>query len=509
MNLSEETLKGLQDVNYSEPTDLQQAVIPPALEGKNLKIRAKAGMGKHGTFMIPALETLLKNKGESGTQVLILTPSVERAEKIDEMLWAMGYHAGLESAPIVMQGDKATQVEAVKSGTPVIVANPGQLQKLAKEEKIRFDQVKLAVIDELDQVHKIGILPIIEEMMELVPANCQRFTISSYYNKTLHEFAEKLMGDDVPYIDGTNLGGSQDQKPQRDRKEDSTKDKTKQPEQKQDSSEGSKEQAKKETAESDVTKPEEIPKRMPQPLSKDLRQEYIYVPPRMKISTLMAHLDETPDERVLIFFASKRGTNRIFKSLRRKNKMVRSLHQSLPDEVYAERIEGFKSGKYQFLLVADFSASQLDVANVNQVINYDVPNDVDEYRHRANLVRDGKATRIISLVSKQDRSDIDTIESELGVAPKEIPLPKEAQKKLEERKKNGGKKKRKRGKRGRGKRKSSRDDRSGRKKREKKEKKTNKWGLPEPSYDKLSGGKEKKKKEESKGFFGKLKDLFS
>jgi superfamily II DNA/RNA helicase len=499
LNLSEETLKGLKDVNYSEPTELQQAVIPAALEGKNLKIRAKAGMGKHGTFMIPALETLLKYKNESGTKVLILTPSVERAQKIDEMLWAMGYHVGLESAPIVMQGDKDVQREAIDSGTSVLVANPGQLQQLVKEDKFTLDQVKLAIVDELDQVHKIGILPIIEEMMELVPANCQRFTVSSYYNKTLHEFAEKLMGDDVPYIDGTNLDGSNDRQQQKSDDQSDNQKQKQQEKQKQEQSDSN--------SDSEVSKPEEMPKTMPQPISSDLRQEYIYVPPRMKISTLMAHLDETPDERVLIFFASKRGTNRIFKSLRRKNKMVRSLHESLPDEVYQERIEGFKSGKYQFLLVADFSAGQLDVENVNQVINYDVPNDVDEYRYRANLVRDGKATRIISLVSKQDRSDIDTIEEELGVAPKEIPLPKAAQEKLKERKSNG-KSDKKRSRRGKGKSRGKRG-RSKRKERPQKEKKTNKWGLPEPSYDKLSGGKDKEKKEESKGFFGKLKDLFS
>src|SRR5699024_11049583 len=137
-----------------------------------------------------------------------------------------------------------------------------------------------------------------------------------------------------------------------------------------------------------------------------LSQGYIKVPPRMKISTLMAHIEQNPAERCVIFTASKRGTDRLYRVLKKKGLKATSLHQQLSDEKRAQRFANFTNSDVQFLLVADISAAELALNNIVQVINYDVPSSSDEYRHRATLAGSGNTARIVSLASKQDRSDI-------------------------------------------------------------------------------------------------------
>ena len=177
----------------------------------------------------------------------------------------------------------------------------------------------------------------------------------------------------------------------------------------------------------------------------------------------------------------------------------------------------------KILLVGGLSATEVELNEVKQVINYDVPNEVEEYKYRAELVGNGKAARMVSLVSKMDKDDIDEIVEKVGFAPTEIPLPeevKEKKKKKENDKKssNNGKSSKKSNNKSNKKRKSksNNDDNDSRdrkrRKKPKKEKSTN--GLPRPSYDGLSGGKEGKKDRKrpspgkSDGAFGWIKKLF-
>src|SRR5699024_2982411 len=236
----------------------------------------------------------------------------------------------------------------------------------------------------------------------------------------------------------------------------------------------------------------------PSAIPQDLSHGYSYVPSRMKITTLMAYIEESPNDRCLIFTASKRGTNRLYQSLRKRNFKATSLHEKLSDEKYAQRFSNFTNGDVQFLLVADISAAELDVRNIKQVINYDVPNNADEYRYRAALIDPTKTTTLVSLVSKQDRGDINKLEGELGQAPKELALPDKVKQKLKERKK---KKQKKQTKKKRGRNKTQDHSRK---------KKNKDMELPRPSYDKLSGGKKGSHKEDKKtGVIGMLKKLFS
>ncbi|WP_138431174.1 DEAD/DEAH box helicase [Fodinibius saliphilus] len=448
IDLSPDIMSGLADVNYTELTELQEEVLPAILEGKDALIKAEPGSDKIASFVIPALEMIDDREEQEGASVLVLTPNPDESQQIDELVWAMGYHAQIESASVDMDSDAEEQEEALKSNVQVISGNPGPLADITKKLRYVFRDVKLVVIDAADEMVKLGLQPKLKAILRRVLNDHQTVIYTEEMNEEVKELT-KLYFEDAEII------GLEDSSHM-------------------------------------LTEPPKV--------DGMLSHGYIYVPNRMKITTLMAHIEETPTDNCVIFTASKRGTDRLYRTLRKQNLKATSLHGKLSDEKRAQRFANFTNGDVQYLLVADIPAAEIDLQRVTQVINYDVPSNPDEYRYRADLVGSGKASRVVSLVSKQDRSDINELESSLKQAPKELELPEKVKQKLKERKKKKKNKK---------KSKNKKRHNNGRNKRKKKKKK-DELELPRPSFDKLSGGRKgQAKKDQKSGVIGLIKELFS
>lgn len=446
MTLSPGIMSGLQDVNYTELTELQEEAIPVILDGKDALIKAEPGSSKIASFVIPALEKINQKEKREGTSVLILTPNPEESKEIDELVWAMGYHAEIECASVDMDSGQEEQEEALRSGVEVIVGNPGPLLDVCQNLRFIFRHVDMVVIDAANKMISLNLGSKIKNIIKRVLNEHQTLIYSETLNDDIKDFGKQFLKD--PVVVGF---------------------------------------------ESKAGMLSEPPK-----VSQNLSQGYIYVPNRMKITTLMAHIEDSPNDNCVIFTASKRGTDRLYRIMRKRNLKATSLHGKLSEEKRAQRFANFTNGDVQYLLVADIPATELGIDRVTQVINYDVPNDPDEYRYRAGLVGSGKASRILSLVSKQDRSDINELESELGQAPKELPLPNKVKQKLKERKK-----KKKKPKKHSNRKRGSRNGRG-------KKKKDDGLSLPRPSYDKLSGGRKgEAPKDQKDGVIGLIKKLFS
>lgn len=443
LNLNEDILSGLKDVNRSDPTPFQEAVIPTILEGKDTLIKAEDGEEKNATIALTALQKFSNLEEQKGTHILVITPNSKEADEIDQLVWAMGYHAEVECAPIHLDGNEGDQIESIQNGVPILVANPGRLLDLLQRDRVIFRHIDYVVIDRIEKMIAIGLVDKLNDIFKRILSSHQKVIFTSDLNEDVSKFSKELL-EDPEFI------GFEDSKKRKQLLEEAP----------------------------------EVPQ--------NLSQGFINVPPRMKITTLMAHLEQTPDDRCVIFTASKRGTDRLYRALRKRNKKATSLHGKLSDQKRAQRFANFTNGDMQYLLVSDISASDLDINKVTQVINYDVPNDPDEYRYRANMVGAGKASRIVSLVSKQDRNDINELQNELGEAPQKLPLPEEVKKKFEQRK-------------------NKQNNRSkSNKKREKKKKTKQKkeMELPRPSYEKLSGGRSGQK-DERNGVVEFFRKLFS
>ena len=581
--LSPELLNGLTDVRIEEPTPLQQEVLPAALQGKHLLVKNDAD--DEGTFLIPALQKVVENGEVTGTQVLILTPSIERAAKIDEMIWAMGYHAQISSALLAMKGNKSEQEQALLDGAPVIVANPGRLIEILEKNNFHLRDLKLIVIDEAHNMENFNLVSRIKDILRFVEGEHQTLILSGNQNKATEQLAKaalknpELIGFEAKNGDlrsnGDALSDPSDvdleaaakklkkasvqvvlnpENNGEEAEEENAKSKTSEAEVDLKEAAEKLEEAKvdvvlnpknkKEDATSDATeevdfekakeklkktsvkvvlkkdieeKAEEVEpvlanpvlqgEELAEPVTKDLEQGYINVPPRMKISTLMAHLEQSKARKVMVFAASKRTTDRLFHIIRKKSWGVVSVSTDLNENTYNERFARFTSGEMRICLVGGMAANEVEIEAVEEVINYDVPNEVDEYRYRAELVGNGKASRIISLVSKMDRDDIKRISEEVGYPPSELSLPekvaeKKKKKPATKKKERSSKKSSNKGSNSKSNNRNGPDNRKQRPPRKKKKE----MALPRPTYDGLSGGREGK--QESSGVFGWVKKLF-
>ncbi|MTI87694.1 MAG: DEAD/DEAH box helicase [Balneolaceae bacterium] len=529
--LSPEILSGLADVRIDKPTPLQNDVIPSALQGKDILVKNEAE--EEGVFLIPALQKLTTNGEVSGTKVLILTPSIERAKHIDELIWAMGYHAQISSAPISMKGNREEQEQAVKDGAPILVANPGRLIEILNKNKLKLTDLELIVIDEAQGMENYSLVSRVKDILKQVEGRPQTLVFSKEYNKATKELADfalqdaEVIGFDVSASDASEKKGEKEEPQDSVNAESQAEEQEENAEAKEEEYVLDMAEVKRKLAEASVDvvlNPEEekedkqeadhkskVTDEEPGPVPKNLEQGYIHVPPRAKISTLLAHLDDNLSDRIVVFAASKRTTDRLFRIIRKKGWGVVSINEGLNEGTYNERFQRFTSGDMKILLVGGISATDVEIEFANQVINYDVPSEVEEYKYRAELVGRGKASRMISLVSKMDRDDINKIVEEVGFSPTEIPLPKE----VKEKKKSKGKKddrKKKSGKKKSNKKKNNEDSRRRKRRKPQKAKKNKKGGLPLPTYDGLSGGREGKGKRpapnDNSGAFGWIKKLF-
>jgi superfamily II DNA/RNA helicase len=536
--LSPELLSGLADVRIEQPTPLQNEVIPPALQGKHMLVKHEAG--DDGVFLIPALQKLTTNGEVSGTRVLILTPSIERVKEIDETVWAMGYHAQISSAALSMKGIRTQQEQAIKDGAPVVVANPGRLIEILENHKLTLPHVDLIIIDEAHGMENYNLVSRVKDILKYVEGTPQSLIFSDSNNKATQQLSDMLLKDAV-VVGFDNAESSSADAEEASSSKEKSEEKSTSDKQEQEDFELDQEEVNRKLNEASVSvvlNPEENDpdekeesqtkdqnndgEEDPDPVSEDLTQAYIYVPPRAKISTLLAHLEKTLTDKIVVFAASKRTTDRLFRIIRKKGWGVVSINEGLKEEYYEERFGKFTSGEMKILLVGGLSATEVELNEVKQVINYDVPNEVEEYKYRAELVGNGKAARIVSLVSKMDKDDIDEIVKKVGYAPTELPLPEEVKEKKGRGKKSDDKKKRKnsdnksRSKNNGNKKDDSRDRKRRKKPKKQKQEKTSDEsnGLPRPSYDGLSGGKEGKKNKKrpapgkSDGAFGWIKKLF-
>ncbi|RNC83283.1 MAG: DEAD/DEAH box helicase [Balneola sp.] len=506
--LSPELLSGLTDVQIDAPSPFQQQVLPAALDGKNLLVKSEAG--DIVSFLIPTLKTLVENGEKEGTKVLILTPSIERAIAIDELIWATGYHAQISSALLAIKGNKEEQEQAVLDGAPVIVANPGRLIEILDKNNFHLKELQLIVIDEAHDMENFNLVNRVKDILRFVDGKPQTLVLSEQRNNATEELVKvtlqnpELIGFDIqePSEKKGKANGAAPQK-----KEEAPEN---------DSSEIDLEGAKKKLDEVSVKvvlkadqKEEEPAQEQPaeKPASakkgKAGKQKlsakehgFINVPPRMKISTLMAHLEESTAQKVIVFSASKRTADRLFHILKKKNWGVVSVSGDLEKEIYTERYEKFVSGDMRVCVTGGMSVEDIEIHQAEEIINYDVPESVDEYSRRIELVKSGKTARIISLVSKMDKDDIARISDELGYAPFEIPLPLQVKEKKKGNK-SGPKK------RATGKKPAAQKNKA--KKAPRKKVKPNE--LPRPTYEGLSGGRDGDSN--SKGVFGWVKKLFN
>ena len=328
LGLSEPMLEALRDAGYKHPTPIQAQAVPLALKGRDLIGLAQTGTGKTAAFTIPIIERLLG--GPHRTRALILTPTRELCVQVEESFARYGKHSGLDVIPVYGGVGYEPQVKALRDGVDVIVATPGRLLDHLEKQNVVLDEVEVLVLDEADRMLDMGFAPQLNRIVAQMHSYRQTLLFSATMPPEVEALARKYLRRPVVVQVGRRSGAA------------------------------------------------------------TTVQHYVYPCPKEKKSALLVELlKQKAMDTVLIFTRTKHGADKIVRHLEDAGIASTAMHADKTQGQRTQALEDFKSGKVRVLVATDIAQRGLDISGITHVINYDVPQQAEDYVHR--IGRTGRA----------------------------------------------------------------------------------------------------------------------
>lgn len=364
-NLTEELLSGLQDINFIEPTPVQEKAIPPILEGKDIIGTAQTGTGKTGAFIIPIMDRILRAKNRNGIKAVVLTPTRELAQQIDEQIFAIGYHTGITSATVIGGSDFSAQAKALKAGVDIVVATPGRFIDQNKIVNIDFSSVEYLVLDEADRMLDMGFLPDMKKIIGWIPEGRQSLLFSATMPKEIEKLASTMMKKDPVTV--------------------------------------------------------EIARSRPSQL---VEQRAYLLKSDQKIPLVKKIFDTIKWDSCIIFTSTKKGTDELQRLLKRQGIKAGSIHGDRSQDERNKALNAFKNGQIPVIVATNVIARGIDIKDVSMIINYDVPRSSDDYVHRIGRTgRYDKSGIAVTLITRRDSRAFGEIDRIKDNKIKKIELP--------------------------------------------------------------------------------------
>ena len=347
LGIAENIMQALVYAKFKVPTPIQHKCIPIGIEGKDLIGIAQTGTGKTLAFGIPMIQRLARYKGRG----LVLLPTRELAIQVEEAFQRLGGHIGLKTAVLIGGEPIGRQKDQLKRKPHILIATPGRLLDHLMQCTIRLDDIAILVLDEADRMLDMGFAPQINKILDKLPKERQTMLFSA------------TMPTDIVKI---------------------------------------------------ATHHMKLPVRVevaPQgTAAEDVEQEIMIVQRESKralLETLLKKYSGT----ILLFSRTKHGAKKICFALRNAGHSAAEIHSNRSLAQRKDALEGFKRGKYRILVATDIAARGIDVKDIEVVINYDLPDKLEDYVHRIGRTgRAGKEGRAISFATPQEQQDIRKIE---------------------------------------------------------------------------------------------------
>ena len=362
--LHPDLLRGVKELGFTRPTQIQSDAIPPAMAGKDLLAAAATGSGKTAAFLLPILQRLIDKK-RGMTRALILTPTRELAAQIDEQLRDLSMHTPISGAAVYGGVGMGPQEHAFRTGVDIIVATPGRLLDHLQRGYARLAGLEVLVLDEADRMLDMGFLPDIRRILKQLPTRRQTL----FFSATLPPPIVALSGEMLKH-------------------------------------------------------PAMISVERKAAPPTGITQSVFPVAQELKSSLLLALLQRGEVTNAIIFTRTKHRANRLYEQLERRRVRVARIHGNRSQGQRTEALAGFKSGKYRILVATDIAARGIDVEALSHVVNFDVPNVPEDYIHR--IGRTGRADLTgdaITLVAPDEEQDLRRIEKALNRRLPRVTLP--------------------------------------------------------------------------------------
>ena len=344
-------LTNLEAMGYEQPTPIQSATIPQALEGHDILGSAETGTGKTAAFLLPLLQRLLTSPGARQPRALILVPTRELALQVADHAAHLGRGLPLKIATVYGGVGYGAQDEALKRGADVVIATPGRLLDQVSRRRVRFDALQVLVLDEADRMLDIGFLPDIRRIVSLLPEERQTMLFSATLDSIVLGLAREVTREPVR------------------------------------------------VQVAEAVTPEAI------------RQVLYPVPEHMKLELLRRLLADESQDSVLIFARTKQRADCLAMDLQRARISAEVIHGDLSQRDRVAALEAFRQSRARVLVATDVAARGLDVEGISLVVNYDVPTQPEDYVHR--IGRTGRAEaagEAYTLVTPEDERMIHRIE---------------------------------------------------------------------------------------------------
>ncbi len=372
--LSPEVVRGTQAMGFVEPTPIQLRAFPIIVGGKDLIGTAQTGTGKTAAFALPMLTLLAKHgvrqsidsQARHGTSPsdsqaglpasLVLEPTRELAAQVETAFRDYGRFTDLRVGLVHGGVGYGKQREELKRGVEILVATPGRLLDLMEQRALTLQSVKILVLDEVDRMLDMGFLPDVRRIVEKIPRERQTLLFSATLPPEIERLAAWVLRD--PTL--VEIGA----------------------------------------------------RRSP---AETVTHAVYPVAAEQKFDLLMALLERTNFDSVLIFCRTKQNADRVAHFLKHGQHAVVVLHSNRTQRERIEALEGFKSGKYEVMVATDIASRGLDIAGVSHVINYDVPEHPEDYVHR--IGRTGRAQNVgdaFTLMNGQELPALQAIEHFIG-----------------------------------------------------------------------------------------------
>ncbi|VAW54232.1 ATP-dependent RNA helicase RhlE [hydrothermal vent metagenome] len=352
--LSPLILKAIADKGYKTPTPVQSKAIPVVLSGRDLMAAAQTGTGKTAGFVLPILENLLKGQVAQANQarVLILVPTRELAAQIGASVTCYAQYVSLRSL-VVFGGVKINpQMQKLCRGTDILVATPGRLMDLYDQNAVNFKHLETLVLDEADKMLDMGFIDDIQEILAILPKRRQNLMFSATFSDEIRKLAKGL-----------------------------------------------------------VKNPVEISVSPRNTTAKTIKQWICPVDKKKKPALLVYLIKQNHWQQVLVFCKTKNGANKLTHYLVTQGFSAAAIHGDKSQAVRTKALADFKCTKVQVLVATDIAARGLDIDQLPQVVNFDLPKVAQDYIHRIGRTgRAGTKGQAISLVSADEFDYLTDIE---------------------------------------------------------------------------------------------------
>jgi len=351
LGLGDAVLKALKDVGYETPSAIQAATIPPLLGGRDVLGVAQTGTGKTAAFALPILDQL--DLSQKSPQALVLAPTRELALQVCEAFERYSAHLrGVHVLPVYGGQGYGTQLSALRRGVHVVVGTPGRIMDHLEKGTLDLSQLKFLVLDEADEMLKMGFAEDVETILKDTPDEKQIALFSATMPAQIRRISGKYLKD-----------------------------------------------------------PEEITVKSKTTTSTNTTQRYLIVSYPQKIDALTRILEVENFEGMIVFVRTKNETETLAEKLRARGYSANAISGDVPQAQRERTVEQLKNGKLDILVATDVAARGLDVDRISHVVNYDIPIDTESYVHRIGRTgRAGRSGAAISFVTPRERRLLDQIE---------------------------------------------------------------------------------------------------